>query len=34
MKFFEVKNIIDITRVLNERPDEFIHKYKTYGGRN
>ena len=32
MKFFEVKNIIDITRVLNERPDEFIEKYKTYGG--
>ena len=32
MRFFEVKNIIDITRVLNERPDEFIEKYKTYGG--
>ena len=32
MKYFGVKNIIDITRVLNQRPDEFIEKYKTYGG--
>ena len=32
MKFFGVENIIDITRVLNERPDEFIAKYKQYGG--
>ena len=32
MKYFGVKNIIDITRVLNERPDEFIEKYKKYGG--
>lgn len=28
MTFFGVDNIIDITRVLNERPDEFIEKYK------
>ena len=32
MKFFGVENIIDITRVLNERPDEFIQKYKRSGG--
>ena len=32
MTYFGVKNIIDITRVLNERPDEFIEKYKKFGG--
>ena len=32
MEYFGVQNIIDITRVLNDRPDEFIKKYKTYRG--